>query len=284
MHSLWITFGPVLLINALLIVSFVVFLLKRRTLPLPVEMQGRHQSRILGALFHHYWYWLTEPVARFCVTMRLSPNIITFMGFCVSSASALLFAQGWFGYAGWVMIFGSSFDLIDGKVARLTGRASRSGAFFDSVLDRVSEGIVLLGLAMYYRSGWMLPVVIIALIGSMMVSYARARGEGVGVVCKTGPMQRPERVAYLAIASVLQPVADSLLLRWYAAPPAVLVIVALALIALLTTCTVIYRTVFIMNALDTADRTQGAPETIPQMLTKLGTKEGREEILDRMRH
>lgn len=284
MDSIWISIGPILLINIIVISTLGIFLTKRKQLPSAPDLKGRHQSKMLGKTLHEYWYWLINPVGKFFVKIRFSPNILTFIGFMLSCASAYLFALGSFGYAGWLMILGATFDMFDGHVARLTNQQTRSGAYFDSVMDRFGEGVVFMGLAFYYHSHWMLIVITVAMIGSMMVSYTRARGEGVGVVCKKGPMQRPERIAYLGIGSVLHPVADVFLHKWYVAPPAVLVITAVCVIAILTVYTAIYRTVFIMNALDSADRARDEDATIPQLITKLSTRAGREDLIEQARY
>ncbi|MBI4237748.1 MAG: alkaline phosphatase family protein [Deltaproteobacteria bacterium] len=284
MSSIWISLGPILFINLFTVVTCLVFRRKRAQTPVPPDLAGRNGSKLLGPFFREYWYWLTEPVVRLLVQLRFSPNIITFIGFCFSVFTAYLYSIGAFGYAGWILIIGSTFDMFDGRVARLTGQTSRAGAFYDSVLDRFSEGIAFLGLALYFRSSWVLSVVIIGLVGGMLVSYTRARGEGVGIVCKKGPMQRPERIAYLGFTSVLQPVLDVELHQWFANPPPFLVIIAVVMIAVLTVYTALYRTIFIMNALDSADRVRGGEATIPQLLSKLTTRGGWEQVLQRARY
>ncbi|MBI4365365.1 MAG: CDP-alcohol phosphatidyltransferase family protein [Deltaproteobacteria bacterium] len=284
MQSIWITVGPVLVINVFCICTFCYFLATRERWPVPPDLEGRHQSKLLGKVFHAYWYWMTTPVARFFVRLRFSPNNLTFIGFAMSCVAGYLFARGWFGYAGWVMIAGCSFDLLDGKVARLTNRERRSGAFYDSVMDRFGEGAVFVGLAYHYRASWLLPIVVWALVAAMLVSYTRARGEGVGVVCKKGPMQRPDRIVYLGIGSIFHPIADALLRHWFVSPPAILMIAACCIIAVVGTYSAFYRTIVIMDALDSADHTSADKETVPQWLAKLSTKEGREALLDRMKH
>lgn len=284
MHSIWITVGPLIALNTIFLVTLVIFLLKRDRLPPVPDMALKYQSRILSKTLHAYWYWLTEPPARLFVWMRLSPNIITTIGFFISGLSALYFAQGNFGVAGWVMILGATFDMFDGRVARLTGQSTRSGAFFDSVMDRFGEGLVFLGVAYYFHASWMLAVSLVALIGSLMVSYTRARGEGVGVVCKGGPMQRPERMAYLGVASIFDPIARAVASVWLTTPPPLLLMGALCVIALLTVYTSFYRLIFVMDALDTADRVRDSETTLPQLLSKLSTKKGREDVLARARY
>ncbi|MBI2974841.1 MAG: CDP-alcohol phosphatidyltransferase family protein, partial [Deltaproteobacteria bacterium] len=189
MGSIWITLGPIVIINGVLLVYLLIFLYTREKWPVPDEVKSRHNSRFLNSFFKEWWYWINTPIARLLIGLRLSPNIITFIGFALACVSAYLFKEGAFGYAGWTMIFGATFDMFDGKVARMTGQVSRSGAYYDSVMDRFGEGIVMLGLAAYFRYSWVLYFVVAGLIGSMLVSYTRARGEGVGVICKKGWMQ-----------------------------------------------------------------------------------------------
>jgi phosphatidylglycerophosphate synthase len=282
MGSIWVTLGPIVIINGVLLVYLLIFLFTREKWPVPDEVKSRPSSRFLNSFFKEWWYWINTPIARLLIGLRLSPNIITFIGFALACVAAYLFKEGAFGYAGWTMIFGATFDMFDGKVARMTGQVSRSGAYYDSVMDRFGEGVVMLGLAAYFGYSWVLYIVVAGLIGSMLVSYTRARGEGVGVVCKKGWMQRPERIAYLGVASVFQPMADYFLRYTKFAYVPLLVVGALLLIAVLTNITAIYRMVYIMNKLDNEDRS-GSADSIPQILMKLSTQEGRLEWFEKMR-
>lgn len=282
MQSIWVTLTPIVVINFIAFIYMMIFLATRKKWPVPDEVKSRHTSRFLNNFFKEWWYWITTPIARFLIALRFSPNIITFIGFAISCFAAYLFSEGLFGYAGWVLILGATFDMFDGKVARMTGQTSRSGAYYDSVMDRFGEGAVMIGLASYFRYTWVLYFVIAGLIGSMLVSYTRARGEGVGVACSKGPMQRPERIAYLSVASIFQPIADYLLSLAVSLPPPVLVIGAIIIIGVMTNFTAVYRMVYIMNALDNDDRSQGE-QTIPQILMKLSTHEGRLEWFEKMR-
>lgn len=274
--SVWVTLAPILFINVTLFTLLMVFTFTRKRPDTPDEVKSRHNSKFLSGFFKEWWYWVNDPIARFFVKIRLNPNSITFIGFLISVISAFLFAKGLFGYAGWVMIFGATFDMFDGKVARITGKESRSGAYFDSVLDRFSEGAVLVGLAYFYRTSWVLFPVLVAMIGSMLVSYTRARGEGVGVVCKKGAMQRPERIVYLGVGSIFQPVADYIMNYYWSATPAILVVGAIIIIAVMTNITAIQRMIYIMNELDNMDRDE-EKLSLPQLISKISTKEGREQ-------
>ena len=282
MQSIWVTLAPIVIINSVLLVYLLIFALTRDRWPVPDEVKSRHNSRFLSSFFKEWWYWINTPIARLLIGLRFSPNIITFIGFAISCVAAYLFSEGLFGYAGWALIFGATFDMFDGKVARMTGQTSRSGAYYDSVMDRFGEGVVMIGLAAYFSYSWVLYIVVAGLIGSMLVSYTRARGEGVGVVCKKGVMQRPERIAYLGIASVFQPIADYFLRDVDLISLPLLVTAAIIIIGVMTNITAVYRMIYIMNELDNEDRTD-RPETIPQILMKLSTPEGRLDWFEKMR-
>lgn len=281
--KVWITLGPILAINIGLFISLLAYTFTKRSRKRETpEAAKRHTSKFLALHLKEWWVFTTDPIARLFVRMGIRPSTLTFIGFLFSVTAAVLFAKGLFGYAGWTMIFGATFDIFDGRVARLTGQESRSGAFYDSVMDRFGEGVCFLGLAFYFHASWVLFFIIAGLIGSMLVSYTRARGESVGVICKGGSMQRPERIVYLGVSSVLDPISSTILLHWFAAPPPILVIGALIIIAVMTNATAIHRMIFIMNELDTTDKS--SRETIPQLITKLSTPEGREAFFTKARY
>lgn len=276
----WITLGPIVAINAVLFVSFMLFHLWGKK-HIQCEFAGAKKggSNFLSSDTREWWFWTTDPIVRLFVKLHMGPNTLTMIGFLMACVSAYLFSQGWFGYAGWAMIFGASFDMFDGRVARITGKSSRSGAFFDATMDRFGEGACLLGLAYYFRNTLMLPVVVAALIGSLLVSYTKARAEAIGVECNVGIMQRPERIVALGVAAAFDPIVRVLLARWWEIPPPLLVMISLGIIALMTNFTATYRMIYVMNALDTADKR--GRDSIPQIITKLGTQAGRENLWNR---
>ncbi len=135
----------------------------------------------------------------------IGPNAITTIGLVISIVVAWVLASGHFFLGGFLVLFAGAFDMLDGAVARLTGKTSRFGAVLDSTFDRVSEGAILLGLMAYYveRGGYQEILLIgAALVGSFMTSYVRARAEGVGLKCEVGLFTRPERVIVLAIGLI----------------------------------------------------------------------------------
>jgi CDP-diacylglycerol--glycerol-3-phosphate 3-phosphatidyltransferase len=160
-------------------------------------------------------YKIISPVVRLMVKAGVTPNMITAAGlfFNVIACAILIYGAthgvrgdlSYVGWAGFTLLFAGLFDMLDGQVARLGKTTSRYGALFDSVLDRYSELIVLFGCCYYLiLQGYFLSSLFgfIALIGSMMVSYIRARAEGLGIECKGGFMQRPERVVLIGTGAL----------------------------------------------------------------------------------
>jgi CDP-diacylglycerol--glycerol-3-phosphate 3-phosphatidyltransferase len=149
-----------------------------------------------------YFRILYEPLARFISTTGLSPNVVTVIGFVMMIGVAVVLSQGYFVWGG-ILIFGVGiFDAVDGALARMMGRTSRFGAFLDSTLDRFSEAVIFFGLFIYFsRQHQELELMLIyaTVVGSLMVSYARARAEGIGVPLKDGLFTRFERMFLLVV-------------------------------------------------------------------------------------
>lgn len=143
--------------------------------------------------------------------------------------------------------------MFDGRIARKTGTSSKSGAFYDSVMDRFGEAVVFMGLAVYFHNSWVLYAVLGALIGSTMVSYTRAKGDSVGIDCKVGAMQRPERIVYLGVASIFSPPFRQVVAPQVVPPVEYLAIAALIFIAFMTLVTSVYRIIYIFRKLRIAE-------------------------------
>ena len=146
-------------------------------------------------------------VANKMVAIGITANMVTLFGFLVNLIAAFYFATGRLVTGGVLILFGGSFDMIDGAVARAQRSPRASGALLDSVIDRYSEGFLLLGALIYFYSLESLLGIILAFsawFGSILVSYVRARAEGLQVTCKVGLMQRPERIILLGAGTVLQ--------------------------------------------------------------------------------
>ncbi len=153
------------------------------------------------------WYLkLIQPVVDFFIKLELNPNFFTTIGFILTVGAGILFGIGYLRTAGVIILLAGTFDIVDGKVARLSKRVTRFGALYDSTLDRYSEVIMFFGLAFFFVKADMFltsVAVSFALGGSVMVSYVRARAEALGFHCKVGIMQRPERIVYIGFGAII---------------------------------------------------------------------------------
>ena len=148
----------------------------------------------------------TDPIVTPLASAGVTPNMISVAGFAGNIVAACLAASGQFVAAGVLMLIFSGLDLLDGALARKTGTVTKFGAVFDSVLDRLSEAAVLGGLLYHYsQTGGQTEVVLCyaAIVGSIMVSYVRARAEGIGLELREGLFTRAERVILLAVALII---------------------------------------------------------------------------------
>lgn len=148
---------------------------------------------------------IVDGIVRVLSAFRINPNVITFLGFLISCGAAAAFAVGAWRSAGVVLICAGLFDILDGAVARSSRSETGFGAFFDSVLDRYSDIAVFLGLVVYYSSlGRPFYVVLtcVVLMGSVMISYTRARAESLIPKCRVGFLERPERLVLLIIGAL----------------------------------------------------------------------------------
>ena len=139
------------------------------------------------------------------IESRLTPNAISLTGFVLCVVSAVLILQGWWIAGGIAFIVGSVCDTLDGRYSRMSGKGSPFGAFLDSTLDRMEEGIVLAAVARYFSSEGndiAVAAVVVAVLASLMVSYTRARAEALGVECKVGIADRAVRVVILSAGLV----------------------------------------------------------------------------------
>jgi len=180
-------------------------------------------------------YYLTQPALGLLARTGITPSAITWLGFLVTvGAAALIITEHLFA-AGFVVLVAGFFDMLDGALARHTNRVTRFGALLDSTLDRLAEAVLLGGiLVLYAREQSLAPVLLVcvALVGSLLVSYIRARAEALGLECQVGLFTRPERVVILALGLLLNQVFDAL-------------IIALAIIVVLSFFTVGQRLIYV---------------------------------------
>jgi phosphatidylglycerophosphate synthase len=142
-------------------------------------------------------------IAKFFAGLNVSPNVLSILGVLAGIGAGLLYALGHPGWAAVLTTVCGVFDILDGKVAAQANKKSLYGAIFDSTLDRYSEFFIYLGLAVYFRNRWPLWILFFTFLGSAMVSYTRARAEGLGIDCRVGVMQRAERLILLVLATLV---------------------------------------------------------------------------------
>lgn len=190
-------------------------------------------------------YTLINPIIKGMIKMGITPNMVTTIGFVGNVVAAFLFIHAsqlspismgfsWIGWGGAILLFSGLFDMMDGRLARLGNMSTTFGAFWDSTLDRYSELFSLFGITLYLMTAsgiWAGVITFLALVGSIMVSYVRARAEGLGIECKVGIMQRPERVVVTALAAIITGMTSNL---WW-------LIGGMALIAVLANITAFWR-------------------------------------------
>ncbi len=192
---------------------------------------------------------LLEAIVNGLALTKISPNYLTFIGLLINTGAAVLFGLGnagnyvrMFLYAALVIIGAGIFDMVDGRVARLTDQVTVFGAFFDSVIDRYSDVVLFFGLVVFYARGNRLLYVFLAafvMATSLMVSYTRARAEALIGSCKVGFMERPERIVLIILGALFE--------RWGAMAP------VLWILAVISTITVIHRISY------TYGKTKGMP-------------------------
>lgn len=204
----------------------------------------------LPRLVMEFGYWMFRIPVRVCILLGITPNMITFGSMLITVVAAVSVALGHFAFGGWMILFAFTCDAWDGIVARATNTTSPAGEFFDSTIDRYNDLITFFGFLYYYRNEpWILPWVALALIGSTLVSYSRAKGDSVGVNANVGYMQRHERAVWLGIGTSVSPIVAAYLEPGVAQPRYHLVAVVMVVVAVMTNITAVWRIGVVMTAL-----------------------------------
>ncbi|MFP3975186.1 MAG: CDP-alcohol phosphatidyltransferase family protein [Chloroflexota bacterium] len=152
---------------------------------------------------------LTQPVVHLLARTSISPNALTIFGLLLNAVTAWVIATEHLFVAGFLVLLSGWFDMLDGALAKVTGKTSRFGALLDSTVDRISEAVLFVGLLIFYlgQNATLETILIyVSIIGAMLVSYTRARSEGLGINGEVGFFARPERVILLALGLLLSPV------------------------------------------------------------------------------
>jgi len=191
----------------------------------------------------------TDPLVGWLLARGVRPNAITTLGVLIVVASAVAYGAGWVRTGGALLLLSGGVDTLDGQVARRGGLVSKFGAFYDSTLDRVGDGATFIGIAVFFLTApgieyRLLAAVacMVAVLSSLLVSYARARAEGLGLDCKVGIVQRAERLIGIGVPSLFVG----------AGPGGVVLQVIVGLLAILSSITVVQRFVYVYRITDGA--------------------------------
>lgn len=201
-----------------------------------------------------YYQILDRYLVPVLVVLRLRPNHITIIGFVVSLMAGIVFAFDTM-WGGVLTLLTGLLDTLDGSLARMLGEAKKYGAFLDSVLDRYTELVIYLGIWCYFyqqgrASSWLSLILLLILFGSLMVSYTRARAEGLGQPCLVGVFQRGERIILLGLAGIINPLVNhGLAFLGRAALRDVLLVGVLFVLAVGTNLTALWRFLHVLNNL-----------------------------------
>jgi phosphatidylglycerophosphate synthase len=158
-------------------------------------------AALIGPRVRTWYRGVMAPLEEALVAWRIHPDTLTWAALAVSVLAGGAFWAGWIFLAGWLTILAGTLDILDGGVARRGGIASPRGALVDSLVDRYAEFATFVGLGAFFRDSWVLLAVAVAAFGSLMVSYTRARAEGLGLELRQGSAQRPERYVVLGFGA-----------------------------------------------------------------------------------
>jgi CDP-diacylglycerol--glycerol-3-phosphate 3-phosphatidyltransferase len=208
---------------------------------LPAAKEKGAGRRIFGPFFIGYYYWMMRPAFRAAELSGLRPNHVTLLSAVVATATAIAIATGHFALASALLIGGSSLDMVDGQLARTKNLVTPGGAFLDSTIDRLCDGLIFGGCVVYYAGTTMMYVSLIALITCYLVSYVRARSESLGLYGAEGLAQRADRIVMLGIAMAFSPVIAHRQEGFIPHPQYWATAITLSILAVLNTITVVSR-------------------------------------------
>jgi phosphatidylglycerophosphate synthase len=216
---------------------------------LPPAKPGGAGRRLLGPVFIGYYYWLLGPLFGAVNRSPIRPNQITYASLAAAALTAAAIGTGHFALASWLLIGGATLDILDGQLARAKKMTTASGAFLDSTVDRICDGLIFGGCVVYYAGSPMMLVSLLVLIMSFTTSYARSKAEAFGIVGAEGLMQRADRITILSIALAFSPFFGHRAEGFVGHPFYAVTAGALCLLAILNTITAVARIAWTMRAL-----------------------------------
>lgn len=248
---IWTALGPALLACAYFILGLVAFCVRVaiKGVPQDEETLKRGSTVLVGMFLRHYFFWVTQPLWKIIYRSGLPANALSMLSGLLGVSSGVAVAAGRFTLGGWLFLASGILDVMDGRIARIRKQANPAGAALDSVLDRYVDSAMLMGLAWYYRDNWVLLPVLVAFLGTSLVPYVRARGEGLGINIRGGAMQRLERVLFLGVGVALAPIFEAIWFPEQKHPMHWLAVVGLVFVAIMSNVTAFSRFRALVNAL-----------------------------------
>ncbi|MCL2822731.1 MAG: CDP-alcohol phosphatidyltransferase family protein [Polyangiaceae bacterium] len=218
------------------------------------KLQRLGGTILLGAWLMEAVYWAVRAPAKLFIKLGVKPDALTITSLVLTLASCPVAITGHFSTAGLLFLIGSSFDALDGMVARETGTVKKSGAILDSVLDRYADAAPMIGLAVFYRfSIWQMLIPLFALVGSQLISYVRAKAESMNLNLPSTLMRRHERVAYISAALIFAPMLSPFVEDpWGAVHPGTLTIILI--VAIVSNAVAINLLISARRLLDAQDK------------------------------
>ncbi len=234
--------GALLSALGLAFASMAVYARLGRRMDADAQRKGATFLMGVGDFLVHWFMWVIGPLERLLIGLGVGPDAMNLAGLTFGAVSGVLIAAGHLEGGGWAIAAGGVCDILDGRIARARGVVSAYGTFIDSTLDRFVEVFAFLGFVYFLRPfPWGPLLAAGAITGSLLVSYTRARGESVGVLCKEGLMQRGERLVLTCLACL----SDAPLASALGAPPGTVILWTVSLIAAGTFLTAAHRTFWI---------------------------------------
>ncbi len=246
--------------------SYGVFLIRCavRGMPTQWEKDARGHTALVGPHMRCFFFWAFDPLWRLLLRSGISANTVTAAAAALGVGAAVAASTGRFALAGWSFLFAGILDAMDGRLARARNQVSPAGAAIDSILDRYTDALMLVGLGVYYRDSWVVAPVLLALVGCSLVPYVRAKSEALGHPIRDGLMQRTERLLYLGASVALSPIFEAVVFPNETRPRHWLAIAGIVFLALTSNVTALSRFASLVRGLTAASQHGARVVTDPE--------------------